>query len=116
MFNNSVQESRHQTSIVIPKIWDTAKVSPRTAPGLPEERCKATAQEGGPRGLRVEESELRVWEVKAARVQGQTTREERMAQGENLRDLQTSPFRLQQSTDQNARAEEHPKAPGEDRG
>lgn len=56
------------------------------------ERCKATAQEGGPRALRVEESELRVWEVKAAGVQGQTTREERMAQGENLRDLQMAPF------------------------
>lgn len=76
-----------QGSTVIPKRWGTTKMGPRIAPGLPGERCKATAQKGGPRGLRVEESELRVREVKAARVQGQTTREERMAQGENLGDL-----------------------------
>lgn len=65
------------------------KVSPRIAPVLPGERWKATALGGGTqRTQELRSVSLESEEAKAARVQGQSTREERVAQAQSLRDLQ----------------------------
>lgn len=58
----SIVFNRQQTSIVIPKIWDTIKRSPRTAPGLPEERVRPQHRKGDREG-----SELRSLSLESGR-------------------------------------------------